>query len=469
MHINTFDASVYVERRKTLNQSMPKGILLFLGNNEAPRNYKDNTYDFRQDSTFLYYFGLQVAGLTATIDLESGETTIYGDELTIDDIVWTGPLPTIADMASQVGVVKTLPEAKLKDVVSTGMQSNRKIHYLPSYRGDNTIYLSYLLDASIDKVKVEFSIDFVKAVVKQREIKEHREVEEMHKATLITSEMHLAAMRSGKPGLYEYEVMSHVNGTAIKMGGTNSFATILTVRGETLHNHYHGNLLKSGQLVLCDAGAENDMAYCGDMTCTFPVDLTFTQKQKEIYDIVLRSHSESAAMLKPGVEYRQVYYHACRVLVDGLIELGIMKGDSNEAVAAGAHAIVFQCGLGHMIGLDVHDMENLGEQYVGYSAGIERSTQFGMKYLRLAKELTPGHALTVEPGMYFIPTQIDMWKAEGKFADFINYNALESYKDFGGIRIEEDFVITNSGSRLLGKSLPKTTHEIEEYRRAHIG
>jgi Xaa-Pro aminopeptidase len=468
MLINTFESSVYINRRENLKQLMSSGIILLLGNNEAPRNYKDNTYDFRQDSTFLYYFGLQVAGLAATIDVASGEVVIYGDELTIDDIVWTGPLPTVAEMAHQVGVSSSMPKDKLKTYLEKGKASNQIVHYLPPYRGDNTIYLSSLLNASIVQVKADFSLPLVKAVISQREIKEDREIKQMHQATLITSEMHLAAMRAGRPGIYEYEVMSHVNSTAIKLGGTNSFPTILTVRGETLHNHYHGNILKSGQLVLCDAGAENNMSYCGDMTCTFPVDLTFTQKQKEIYDIVLRSQSESAAMMKPGLEFREVYYNACRVIVDGLKELGIMKGDTDEAVSLGAHAIVFQCGLGHMIGLDVHDMEDLGEQYVGYSHDIARSGQFGMKYLRLAKALKVGHAVTVEPGIYFIPTQIDMWKSDGRFKDFINYAALEGYKDFGGIRIEEDFIITESGHNLLGKALPKTTSEIEEYRREHL-
>jgi Xaa-Pro aminopeptidase len=467
MQIYTFSASTYIQRRQRLAAELTSGLILFLGNDEAPRNYKDNTYHFRQDSNFLYYFGLSIASLAATLDIDTGEAVIYGNELTIDDIVWTGPLPSIVEMASKVGVFKTEPLEKISTIIDHANQTGRKIHYLPPYRGDNKIKISKILSTPVELLDKGISIDLIKAVVKQRETKEAQEIEQMHEATIITSEMHLAAMRAAKPDMYEYEVMSHVDSTAIRFGGTNSFPTILTVRGETLHNHYHGNKLKSGQLVLCDAGAENKMSYCGDMTCTFPVDKTFSTQQKEIYDIVLHSQESAAAIMKPGVLFRDVYWHACRVIVDGLKSLGLMKGDTDEAVAQGAHAIVFQCGLGHMIGLDVHDMEDLGEQYVGYTPELHRSTQFGMKYLRLAKELKPNHCVTVEPGCYFIPTQMDLWKAENRFLDFINYNAFDKYRDFGGIRIEEDFVIIEDGHRLLGKRLPKTTSEIEEYRRHH--
>ncbi len=466
MHFRTFDAQVYINRRQKLKSSVGSGIIVLMGNHEAPMNYRDNTYRFRQDSTFLYYFGLDVAGLAAIIDIDSGEEIIFGTELTIDDIVWTGPLPTILEMAAMVGIKKTKEYDHLADTLSKAKSSAQQIHFLPPYRHDNLIRIATWLDVPIGMATKLSSVSLIKAIIGQRAIKESCEIEEIHKAVHITANMHQAAMLYTIPGMKEYEVAARVHQEALNAGGALAFATILTVNGETLHNHYHGNTIREGQMILCDAGAENDMNYAGDMTCTFPVGKTFTQKQKDIYDIVLYTHESAVKMLRPGISFKEVYLKASENIFSGLKSLGITKGDPVEAVASGAHAMFFQCGLGHMMGLDVHDMEDLGEQYVGYTDTIIKSTQFGMKSLRLGRELEPGFVLTVEPGIYFIPTLIDQWRADGKFKDFIHYDKLEIYRDFSGIRVEEDFVITEAGSQLLGRSLPKTVADIEEVRRS---
>ncbi|MFZ1750146.1 MAG: M24 family metallopeptidase, partial [Saprospiraceae bacterium] len=308
------------------------------------------------------------------------------------------------------------------------------------------------------------SLNLIKAVAAQRSIKDTLEIIELDKAATITANMHMAAMTYAQPGMKEYEIAAQVQMEALRAGSDLSFATILTVNGETLHNHYHGNTIREGQMILCDAGGETDMHYAGDMTRTWPVGPTFTTRQKEIYQIVLDTHEAAVHMLRPGITYKDIYLSACKNIFEGLKSLGITSGDTDEAVAAGAHAMFFQCGLGHMIGLDVHDMEDLGEQYVGYDHEIVKSTQFGMKSLRLGKKLEVGYVLTVEPGIYFIPTLIDLWRSESRFTEFINYNKLEEYKDFSGIRVEETFVITEGGYNLLGQPLPKTIQDIESIR-----
>ncbi len=464
MHFRTFDKSVYINRRSVLKKAVGSGIILLMGNDESPMNYRDNTYAFRQDSTFLYYFGLDVARLAAVIDTESGDEIIFGTELTIDDIVWTGLLRSISEMAKHVGVDKTQPYPTIEVFIKKALSSKRTVHFIPPYRGDNTIKLAQWLDVPVQELSTQASIPLVKAIINQRSYKEEREIAEIDKAVLTTTNMHLAAMQYARPGMKEYEVVAKVQEAAFTEGGRLAFPIILTVNGETLHNHYHGNTIREGQMILCDAGAENDMHYAGDMTCTFPVGKKFMTKQKEIYEIVLHTHQTAVSLLKPGVLYRDIYIKACETLVDGLKSVNLMRGDAAEAVAAGAHAMFFQCGLGHMMGLDVHDMEDLGEQYVGYTDSLKKSTQFGMKSLRLGRSLEPGFVLTVEPGVYIIPTLIDQWKAEGKFRDFINYDVLETYRDFSGIRIEEDFVMTTEGSRLLGKALPKTISALEAMR-----
>jgi Xaa-Pro aminopeptidase len=464
MNFRTFDKSVYIQRRAVLKKAVGSGIIVFMGNDESPMNYRDNTYHFRQDSTFLYYFGLDTAGLAAIIDTESGEEVIFGNELTIDDIVWTGVLPTINEMAQHVGVTQTHIYSRVEAVIKKTVSLGRAVHYPPQYRADNAIKLSTWLDVSVAQLAARVSVPLIKAIVNQRSYKEAIEIAELDKAVLTTTKMHLAAMQYAKAGMKEYEVAAKVQEAAFTEGGNLSFPIILTVNGETLHNHYQGNTIREGQMILCDAGAENDMHYAGDLTCTFPVSKKFTTRQKEIYEIVLHTHQTAVSLLKPGVLYKDVYLRACETLVEGLKSVNLMRGNAAEAVAAGAHAMFFQCGLGHMLGLDVHDMENLGEEYIGYTDTLKKSMQFGMKSLRLGRALEKDFVLTVEPGVYIIPTLIDLWKAEKKHQAFINYDVLETYRDFSGIRIEEDLLITEGGARLLGAALPKTISEIEAIR-----
>jgi len=460
-----FKPTTYIERRSKLKTSLGSGIILLLGNSESPMNYLDNTYHFRQDSSFLYFFGLDHPDLVGLIDIDSDNEIIFGNDLTIDDIVWMGVKPTIRKRASHVGISQTFPLNKLEAILKEAQQKNRKIHFLPPYRSGNKIKLFELLGIKLSQSNEQASIDLVKAVVDQRNYKSDEEIAEIEKAVNVTVDMHLAGMRMAKPGMKESEIAAAVYEVALAAGGNISFPIIATIHGETLHNHYHGNTIKSGDLFLLDAGAENEMHYAGDMSSTFPVDKTFTTQQKEIYNVALAAHEAAIAMLKPGTTNMDVHLKACLTVAEGMKDLGFMKGNMEEAVHAGAHALFFPCGTGHMMGLDVHDMEDLGEVWVGYD-GEPKSTQFGLKSLRLGRKLEPGFVLTIEPGVYFIPDLIDMWRAENKFSEFINWEKVEQYKNFGGCRNEEDFVITETGARLLGKPLPKTIEEVEAERKA---
>jgi Xaa-Pro aminopeptidase len=461
---NLFEAQVYSERRAVLKQQIGTGLIIILGNEQLGMNYDHNWYPFRQDSTFLYYFGLNVDGLAAMIDVDKDETIIFGNEKTIDDIVWTGPLPTVKELAAAVGVFKSEPYVAISKYIANGSQQKRKLHFTPQYRGDNKIKLQEWLNVSALELPNFYSVDLIKAIVKQRSYKEAREVAEMHKATLISVDMHLAAMQFARPGMKEYEIVGKLKSVAYEQNASVSFPPIVTIHGEVLHNTSANNTLAEGHLLLCDAGASNAMNYAGDLTTTFPVSKKFTSQQKSLYEIVLHSHLTAVDMLKPGVLYKDIYLMAAQKIVEGMQGLGVMKGDAVEAVAVGAHAMFFQCGLGHMIGLDVHDMEGLGENFVGYTDAFARSTQFGMKSLRLARALEKDFTLTVEPGIYIIPELIDKLKAERKFEDFINYDELEKYRFANGIRIEEDYLITETGSQILGKRLPITVDEIEAVR-----
>ena len=464
MQFRLFESAVYTRRRSVLKKKIAAGLIILMGNEESGMNYKDNWYPFRQDSNFLYYFGINTASLVAVIDADSGEEIIFGNELTIEDIVWTGPLPSLGEMAAAVGVTKTQPYNNVETIIRSAMASGRQIHFIPPYRPENKIKLAQWLQVAVDGVGQMVSVPLIKAIISQRACKEECEVAEMHKASIISADMHLAAMRYAKAGMKEYEVMAKVKEAAYAQNASLSFHPIVTIHGETLHNVYSGNTIQEGQMILCDAGAATDMNYAGDLTCTFPVGKKFTGRQKEIYEIVLHAHQTSVAMLKPGVLFKDVYLNAAQKIVEGMQQLGVMKGNAAEAVAAGAHAMFFQCGLGHMIGLDVHDMEDLGEPYVGYTDELKKSTLFGMKSLRLGRALEPGFTLTVEPGIYMIPQLMDKWEAENKFTEFINYPALQSYRDFSGIRVEEDYLITETGYRLLGKKLPMTVAEVEAIR-----
>lgn len=456
-----FAKETYVTRRDCLKKSVKAGLLLFLGNEESGMNYEDNTYHFRQDSTFLYFFGLTYAGLAAIIDMDEDKEIIFGDELTIDHIVWMGAQPTLREKAQRVGVVETRPTVDLKPYLEKAMAKKQPIHYLPSYRAEHRLKLLDCL--GVMPGMEQPSVPFIRGVVNLRNYKTAEEIAEIERACNVTADMHIAAMKALRVGMKEYEVAAALEAVAQANGCRLAFPTIATVCRQTLHNHYHGHTVKPGDMLLVDAGAETEMGYAGDMSSTICADKTFTTRQKEIYDIQVAAHTAAVRALKPGVPFKEVYELSCRVICEGLKGLGLMKSDPAEAVAAGAHAMFFPCGLGHMMGLDVHDMENLGEVWVGYD-GQPKSTQFGRKSLRLARPLEAGFVLTIEPGIYFIPELMDYWKAEKRFADFINYDKLEGYRDFTGLRNEEDYLITEDGARLLGKKIPLTTEEVEALR-----
>ncbi|MDR2810505.1 MAG: aminopeptidase P family protein [Tannerellaceae bacterium] len=456
-----FSKEIYAARRAKLKQTIGSGLLLFLGNNESGMNYADNTYHFRQDSTFLYFFGLPYADLNAVIDIDNDKEIIFGDELTIDAIVWMGIQPTLKEKGESVGITDIRPSVAITDYLKNAVQQKQTIHYLPTYRAEHPLKLLTWLDIYPGAEKP--SVPFILGVVNQRNYKSAEEIVEIDKACVVTADMHLTAMRMVRPGIRESEVAAAVAEVAYSSNYQLSFPIIATINGQTLHNHYHGNLIKSGDMLLLDAGAETEMGYAGDMSSTIPADSQFTTRQKEIYDIAVASHEAAVAAICPGILFEDVYNLSARVIMEGLKDLGFVKGDPAEAVQAGAHALFFPCGLGHMMGLDVHDMENLGEVYVGYD-GRPKSTQFGRKSLRLGRKLEPGFVLTIEPGIYFIPELIDLWRSQQKFTEFINYEKVATYKDFSGIRNEEDYLITETGARLLGKKIPLHTNEVEALR-----
>ncbi len=456
-----FDTKIYSRRRDELKSRMKSGILLFSGNDESPMNYADNTYAYRQDSSFLYYWGLDFPGLAAVIDLDENRDIIFGDELTMDDIVWMGPQPTLKERARQVGVVETMPSEELAIRIRQDLRRGRKVHFLPQYRPDNTRKLEKLLGIGTEYQSHYVSTEFIKAVVAQRSLKSPEEVAEIEKALEISYEMQTTAMKMIRPGMVEREIAGAMTGIAKRLGEGLSFPIIFSVHGETLHNHHHGNVMQEGQLAVNDSGAESGLHYAGDITRTIPVSGRFSGRQREIYDLVLSAQLTAIEAIRPGVKYRDVHLKACRTIAEGLQKLGLMKGDLQEAVGQGAHALFMPHGLGHMMGLDVHDMENLGEQYVGYDEQTRRSQQFGLAALRLGRELQPGFVLTVEPGIYFIPQLIEQWQAEKKFAEFLNYPEISRYADFGGIRIEDDVLVEAGGCRVLGRPIPKTVSEVE--------
>lgn len=458
-----FDSSVYINRRKALREKVGSGLILILGNNEAPANFPDNTYKFRQDSTFLYFFGHNHPGYAGVIDVESGEDMFFGDDVTMDDIIWMGPQPSVKDLAARVGVSKSAPFARLKEVVGKAISQRRKIHFLPPYRHDNMMLLEDLTGIRASMTRQHASVELIKAVVALRSVKEACEIEEIDKACNIGYEMHTAAMRLCKPGVSEQYIAGILDGIASSYGNMVSFATILTQNGQTLHNHDHSHILEAGRLMLTDAGAESVTNYCSDHTRTVPVGGKFTPRQLDVYNIVLACHGKALEMARPGVTYKSVHLDVCKVLAQGLKDLGLMKGSVDDAVAAGAHALFLPHGLGHMMGIDVHDMEDLGQIYVGYDDEIRPSDQFGLASLRMGRRLQEGFVITDEPGCYFIPALIDKWRAEKTCADFLDFDAIDKYKDFGGIRLEDDLLITANGSRFTGeKHIPITPEEVEK-------
>ncbi|MCX6551760.1 MAG: aminopeptidase P family protein [Acidobacteria bacterium] len=457
-----FDPAIYRERRNRLKKDVGSGLILLLGNDEVGMNYAANTYHFRQDSTFLYFFAVNQPGLAAVIDVDAGTETLFGDDLTVADIVWTGPQPTIADYCKPAAIAASASAAALDACIATAISQGRRIHFLKPYRTEHTLKLVSLLGIKPTMVATYRSEVLHKAVVAQRNIKSAAEVADIERAINVSREMYLAAMAAAKPGKHEYEVVAEILRIAKARDCDLSFPIICSVHGETLHNHQHANLMKSGDVMVLDSGVETVNKYASDITRTIPVSGTFTPQQRAIYEMVLRAQMLAIGAVKPGVPYKDVHLMVARSFATDLKAVGLMKGDADEAVAAGAHAMFFPHGLGHMLGLDVHDAENIGEQYVGYEPGEERSTQFGLGYLRLARKLEPGFVLTVEPGLYFIPALIDQWKAERHLEQFINYAEVEKYRDARGYRVEDNVLVTQSGHTVLGAAIPKTVADVEQ-------
>ena len=457
-----FNPETYITRRKKLTQKIADGIILLLGNVDSPMNYADNTYYFRQDSSFLYFFGLDFQKLAGIIDTESGEEIICGDDVEIEDIIWMGPQIALKEKAEKVGISKTEPFKKLQTIIEKAIFAGRKIHFLQPYRAENKLLLQELLGISVSKQKAYSSIELIKAIVDLRSVKEEQEIVEIRKACAVGYQMHVTAMKMAKAGVWEQTIAGTIEGIANAGGGMVSFPVILSQNGETLHNHDHSKILQNGRLLLVDAGAEISSHYASDYTRTIPVSGKFTQKQREIYEIVLAANNQGRELTKPGSTYLSVHLAAAEVIVSGLKALGLMKGDVKEAVRNGAHAMFFPHGFGHMLGLDVHDMEDLGQIYVGYDAETRPVDQFGTAYLRMGRKLQPGFVVTNEPGIYFIPALIEKWKAEKINAEFINFDRLESYLDFGGIRLEDNILVTETGCEIIGDRIPITPDEVEE-------
>ena len=461
-----FDKKTYVSRRAKLKELVKNGIIILFGNNESPCNYPSNGYyPFRQDSSFLYYFGLNRDGLVGVIDIDNNTETLVGNDIDIEDIVWYGSVDSVRDMADSVGVAETAPMKSLKTICNDAMRQKRRIHFLPPYRYDIKLQIFDLLGIHPGQQKESASMELINAVVKMRSTKEQQEIEELERAATIGYKMHTTAMRLTKPGLTEKYIGGQVDGVAHSYGAMVSFPTIFSQHGEIMHGNPSMAVLESGRLALCDAGAETINNYCSDNTRTYPVNGKFTQRQLEIYSIVEACHDYVLDVAKPGVKYMDVHFAVCRLMTERLKELGLMKGDTDEAVAAGAHAMFLPHGLGHMMGMDVHDMENLGQINVGFDEETRpRLDQFGTNCLRMGRRLEEGFVVTDEPGIYFIPALIDDWKTSGHCAEFLNFDKIETYKDFGGIRLEDDVLITKDGCRFIGKErIPYHPKDVEAF------
>ena len=459
-----FDKQTYIRRRTQLKEEVGHGIIILFGNNNSPANGPYNGYHpFRQDSSFLYYFGQNRDGLVGVIDIDNDQEKLIGDDIDIEDIVWFGSVDSVKDMAAQVGIEQTAPMKELATICKRAQEKQQKIHFLPPYRHDIKLQIYDLLGIHPNQQQEKASLDLIHAVVKMRSVKEEQEIEELERAAKIGYLMHTTAMRLAKPGVTEKFVGGQVDGIANSYGAMVSFPTIFTQHGEIMHGSPSLNLLESGRLALCDAGAETVNNYCSDNTRTYPVSGKFTQRQLEIYSIVEACHDHALEVAKPGVKYMDVHFSVCKLMTERLKELGLMKGDTEEAVRAGAHAMFLPHGLGHMMGMDVHDMEALGQIYVGFDDETRPNLeQFGTNALRMGRRLEEGFVVTDEPGIYFIPALIDEWRASGHCKEFLNFDKLETYKDFGGIRIEDDLLITKDGCRFIGeKRIPYHPKDVE--------
>lgn len=457
-----FSKETYIRRREILKHEVREGIIVLLGNGDMPCNYFSNTYAFRQDSSFLYYFAHNLQDLAGVIDCDENKEYLFGNDVDMADIIWTGPVDTIQQRASQIGVQHSGSLDDFHQLIQKAIAGRRSIHFLPPYRLAQRHWLSHLIHVKPPYINELSSEKLIKAVVKQRSVKSEEEIAEIEKAIATAHAMHTTMMRmAARVGTYEYEIAGKMEGIALSGGGPVSFPIILTTHGEILHGHDHSRPLQKGRMVVSDAGCETPMNYCSDITRSVPVGGKFDQRQADIYQIVLNANLGVMPLIKPGVTYAEVHRMAYKFIASGLKELNVIKGNTDDAVDAGAIGLFMPHGLGHMMGLDVHDMESLGEDHVGYDDTHKRSSMFGFSSLRLGKELQKGYVLTDEPGIYFIPALIDRWKAEKHCADFINYSELEKYRDFGGIRLEDDLLVDEHGCQVLGKPIPKTISEIE--------
>ena len=457
-----FAKETYIGRRAELARRVGKGLILLPGNPEVPNNYPNNTYYFRQDSTFRYYFGLDIPSMMGVIDAESGEAMLFGDDFTVEDIIWTGPMPTIAEQGAEVGVMKTFPLAEVRTLLRKAIEQNRPVHYLPPYRAELKISFAELLGIRLDMLHERKSLDLMFAVAEMREKKSAEEVEALERAFKIGYQMHITAMRMCRPGVVEREIAGRLEGIAKSYGQGVSFPTIVTQHGEILHNHNHDGVLEAGRLLLVDGGGESVEGYCSDHTRTYPVSGKFSDLQRDIYNIVLRAHGEVKDLIKPGMMYTDIHRAAYLSLADGLKGMGLIKSTAEDAVDAGAMYLFMPHGLGHGMGMDVHDLENIGERSFDFSSVLERAAKSATCVHRATWRVQPGTVMSDEPGIYFIPALIDKSRAEGLYKGIVNYDALDAYRDFGGIRIEDDVLVTDEGSRFIGdKLLPLTVEELE--------
>ena len=457
-----FPPEIYKERRRRLCKRVRDGVIVLQTNGPSPMNYPANTYPFRQDSSFLYYFGIDLPGLFGLIDAAEGKSILFGLDPTTEEVVWTGPQTPLCELAEQVGVDRVEGPEQLLTHIYRARNSGGGDHLLPPYRKEHFDWLVEWTGLErVEILEVKADEELIRAVVAERSVKRPEEIQEIERALEVAYEVHTRAMQAARPGRYEREVVGEMAKIVTASGGAFSFPPIFSIHGETLHNEEWNNRMKEGDIAVNDSGADSPLHYASDITRTIPIGGRFSQRQREIYSIVLESQERAIEAVRPGVEFRDVHRLAAKLLVDGLKELGLMNGDSSEAVEAGAHTLFFPCGTGHMMGLDVHDMEGLGEDFVGYTETIKRRPDFGWRSLRLARALEPGFVVTVEPGIYFIPQLIDRWKAEKKFVEFVDYEKVEAWRDFGGMRVEDDILVTTDGHRLLGKPIPKSVEDVE--------
>ena len=457
-----FSADLYIHRRQCLKADVHSGLILFLGNRPSPINAPDNCHFFRQDSSFLYFWGIDLPNLAAAIDVEADTETVFGDDLSLDDLIWSGPQPSLPERCRGIGVDRCASSSQLFTVVAAALKGRRPVHFLPPYRMDHTMQVAELCDMDPSAVAGNTSTSLIRSVIRQRSVKSEAELAEIEAALAINAAMQTTAMRMATPGRYEREVVGTIEGIAYGRSGRKPpFRTIFSIHGQTLHNHCHDNQMQAGRLAICDCGAESPMGYACDTTRTIPVGGRFTSRQKDVYQVVSGMQADALAAMKPGIPFKDVHQIAARRLASDLKDLGLICGDVDRAVQTGAYALFFPHGLGHMLGLDVHDMACLGEDAVGYTDDIRRDSRFGINRLRLAKPLEPGFVVTVEPGIYFIPQLIHKWRGENRFPDLIDYGKLESYLDFGGVRIEDDVRVTSTGAAVLRPAIPKTVAAVE--------